>query len=106
VNSVYVDDKIKEIIIRMVHATRPDSKYFNKKFDGLIAAGASPRASIWLYKIAKFKAFLDGKNYVSPEHLLEIAPQVLGHRVLISYEAMIDKVNTRKIVSQIASQVV
>jgi len=106
VDSIYVDEKIKDMIIRIVHATRPGSKYFLKKYDGAIVAGASPRASIWLYKISKFKAFMEGKNFVSPENILSIVPQVLGHRVIPSYEAQIDKMNIRNLVATIASNVI
>ena len=103
VEMIYVDEKIKDMIIRMVHATRPGSKFFMKKYDGAIVAGASPRASIWLYKIAKFKAFMDNKDYVSPEHILAIVPSVLGHRVIPTYEAQIDKINIRNLVATIAA---
>jgi len=106
VEAIYVDEKIKDIIIRIVHATRPGNKFFPKKYEGTLIAGASPRASIWLYKIAKFKAFMDGKDFVSPEHILSIVPSVLGHRVLASYEAQIDKINTRNLVASIAASVV
>lgn len=106
VESIYVDEKIKDMIIRMVHATRPGSKYFQKKFEGAVVAGASPRASIWLYKIAKFKAFMEGKDFVTPEHVLSIVPSVLGHRVIPSYEAQIDKINTRHMVTTIAANVI
>lgn len=106
VEAVYVDEKIKDMIIRMVHATRPGSKFFLKKYDGAIVAGASPRASIWLYKIAKFKAFMEGKDYVTPEHVLSIVPSVMGHRVIPSYEAQIDKINTRNMVTTIAANVI
>lgn len=106
VEQTYVDDKIKDMIIRIVHATRPGSKYFVKKYDGAIIAGASPRASIWLYKISKFKAFMEGKDFVSPDHLMSIVPSVLGHRVIPSYEAQIDKLNTRNLVATIAANVI
>ncbi len=106
VEMIYVDEKIKDIIIRIVHATRPGSKFFPKKYEGAITAGASPRASIWLYKIARFKAFMDGKDFVSPDHILSIVPSVLGHRVIPSYEAQIDKINTRNLVATIAASVI
>jgi MoxR-like ATPase len=106
VEMIYVDEKIKDIIIRIVHATRPGSKFFPKKYEGAITAGASPRASIWLYKIARFKAFMDGKDFVSPDHILSIVPSVLGHRVIPSYEAQIDKINTRNLVATIAAGVI
>lgn len=102
VEAIYVDEKIKDVIVRMVHATRPGTRWFDKKRDGVIVAGASPRASIWLYKLAKFRAFMDGKNFVTPEHVLAIVPSVLGHRVIPSYEAVLDKVNTRQLVKEIA----
>ncbi len=104
VNSIYVDEKLKDLIVKIVHATRPSSKYFPKKFEGAIMAGASPRASIWLYKVSKFKAFMEGKDFVSPEHILSIAKSVLGHRVLLSYEAIIDKIDVRDVVYDIASE--
>ena len=106
VEMIYVDEKIKDMIIRMVHATRPGNKYFPKKYEGALIAGASPRASIWLYKIARFKAFMDGKDFVSPEHVLSIVPSVMGHRVIASYEAQIDKINTRNLVATIAANVI
>jgi len=106
VEAIYVDEKIKDMIIRMVHATRPGSKFFQKKFEGAVIAGASPRASIWLYKISKFKAFMEGKDFVTPEHVLSIVPSVLGHRVIPSYEAQIDKLNTRHMVTTIAANVI
>jgi MoxR-like ATPase len=106
VEKIYVDEKIKDMIIRMVHATRPGNKYFPKKYEGALIAGASPRASIWLYKVAKFRAFMDGKDFVSPDHVLSIVPAVMGHRVIASYEAQIDKINTRNLVTTIAANVI
>jgi MoxR-like ATPase len=106
IDMIYVDDKIKDMIIRMVHATRPGNKLFPKKYEGTLIAGASPRASIWLYKVAKFKAFMDGKDFVSPDHVLSIVPSVMGHRVIASYEAQIDKINTRNLVTTIAANVI
>jgi MoxR-like ATPase len=106
VESIFVDEKIKDMIIRIVHATRPGNQYFPKKYDGAVVAGASPRASIWLYKISKFKAFMDGKDFVTPEHILSIVPSVMGHRVIPSYEAQIDKINVRNLVATIAANVI
>jgi MoxR-like ATPase len=94
------------MIVKIVHATRPSSDVFNKKFEGLIMAGASPRASIWLYKISKFKAALEGKDFVSPENIIDIIPHVLGHRVLLSYEAVIDKVDVNSLVKDIALEII
>lgn len=104
VNETYVDDKIKEMVVNIVHATRPDSPQFLKKFEGAVVAGASPRASIWLYKISKFRAFLNDRDYVTPDDLMEILPDVLCHRIILSYEAALDKMDIRKIVREIASK--
>lgn len=103
-NDIYVDNKIKDLIVKITHATRPSSQFFNKSFDGVITAGVSPRASIWLYKIAKFKAFMGGQDHVTPEHILSIIPSVFGHRLILSYEAVIDKKNPRDIAYQIAKK--
>lgn len=105
VDSIYVDEKIKDLIVRIVHATRPSSDFFIKEYEGAITAGASPRASIWLYKIAKYRAFLEDKDYVTPDHVLSIVEDVLGHRVLLSYEAIIDKMNSRDLAKKIATSV-
>lgn len=106
VEAIYVDEKIKDLIVRIVHATRPGNKYFLKEFNGAILAGASPRACLWLYKIGKFRAFMENKNFVTPEHILSIVPSVLGHRVILSYEATIDKLNAKTLSLKIANGVV
>ncbi|MFZ4713019.1 MAG: AAA family ATPase [Bacteriovoracaceae bacterium] len=106
VDSIYVDEKIKDMVVRMVHATRPGNKLFPRQYEGAIMAGASPRACLWLYRIGKYKAFRQGKDFVTPEHILSIIPSVLGHRVIMSYEANIDKMNVRDVVLKIANSVV
>ncbi|MCB9060402.1 MAG: AAA family ATPase [Halobacteriovoraceae bacterium] len=106
VDEIYVDEKIKDLIVKIVHSTRPSSKLFDKRFDGAILAGASPRACIWLFKISKFLAFMDNKDFVSPEHILKIVPNVLGHRMILTYEATIDNMNSRDIAIKIAKKLV
>ncbi|MGK0368121.1 MAG: MoxR-like ATPase, partial [Thermoproteota archaeon] len=106
VDNVYVDEKAKDYIVRLVHATRPGSEFFRKEYEGAIIAGASPRASIWLYRIAKFKAFMENKEFVTPDHVLSIVENVLGHRILLSYEAIIDKMSSREIAKSIAQSVI
>lgn len=106
VEKIYIDDKIKDYIIQIVNATRPGTEYFVKEFDGAILSGVSPRASIWLYRLSKFKAFMDGKEFVTPEHLISIVQDVLGHRMILSYEAIVDKVSGRDIALKIANQLI
>ena len=81
VETVYVDEKIKDLIVRIVHATRPESEFFDKRFDGAILAGASPRACMWLYKLSKFNAFIDQKDFVGPENLIKVSILVNGDHV-------------------------
>ena len=106
VDGVYVDDKIKDLIVTIVQATRPSSNNFRTEFEGAIVAGASPRAAIWLYKLGKFVAFMENKEFVSPEHLLKIIPNVIGHRIILSYEASIDNIQGRDVALRIAQSVV
>lgn len=106
VDNVYLDEKIKDYIVRVVNATRPGSDFFSKEFDGAILSGVSPRASIWLYRVSKFKAFMDGLDYVTPEHVISVAQDILGHRIILSYEATLDKIDGRDIALKIANSLV
>ena len=106
VDEVYVDDKLKDLIVKIVSATRPSSEFFLKELEGGILAGASPRACIWLQRVGKFIAYMDGKDYVSPEHLMRIIPDVLGHRIIMTYEAEIDGITGRDAAIKIASKVI
>lgn len=104
VDNIYTDEKIKDLIVKIVHSTRPSSDLFKKEFQGIVLAGASPRAVIWLYRISKYIAFMDGKDFVSPDHVMRIVPSVLGHRIILSYEATIDNMNARDVAQKIAKQ--
>ncbi len=106
IEEIYMDEKIKDLIVSIVHATRPGNKLFMKKYDGAILAGASPRAAIWLHKVSRFMAFMEGKDFVSPENILGIVPSVLGHRIILSYEASIDELKTKDITLDIARSLV
>ena len=106
VDSIYVDDKIKNLIVKIVHATRPGSEHFKKEFNGVITSGASPRAVIWLYRVSKFMAFMEGREFVTPDHVLKIVPSVLGHRLILSYEAAIDNFKGADVALKIAKGLV
>lgn len=106
VDAIYVDEKIKDLIVKIVHATRPSSEHFRKEFNGVITSGASPRAVIWLYRISKFMAFMEGKEFVTPDHVLKIVPSVLGHRLILSYEAAIDNFKAADVALKIAKSLV
>ena len=86
VNTIYVDDKVKDYIVDLVCATRDPGKY-KIPAEGLIELGASPRATIFLTLAAKSHAFVQGRGYVTPQDVKSIAMDVLRHRVHVSYEA-------------------
>ena len=70
-NEVFVDEKIKQLIISICQATRPESEGFFKEFRGAILAGVSPRASLWLLRLSKYYAFIEGKDFVSPDRVFQ-----------------------------------
>ncbi len=101
VRSIYIDDKIKEYIINIIFATREPAKYGLAEVKDLIAFGASPRATIYLNLAAKAHAFLKGRGYVTPEDIKAIGHDILRHRVLITYEAEAEEINSDAIVTKI-----
>ncbi len=102
VDEIYVDDKIKDYILSIVFATRTPDLY---KLDlkPYIRYGGSPRATIMLALGAKAHAFLQGRGYVTPQDVKSIAPDVLRHRVIVSYEAEAEDLNSDSIVEKILS---
>jgi MoxR-like ATPase len=101
VRSIYVDDKVKEYIVNIVFASREPHKYGLDKISGLIAFGASPRASLYLNLAAKAHAFLKGRGYITPEDVKAIGHDVLRHRVIVSYEAEAEDVTSDDLVTRI-----
>ncbi len=97
VDSIYVDDKVKDYIVDLVCATRDPGKY-NVPAEGLIELGASPRATIFLTLAAKSHAFVQGRGYVTPQDVKSIAMDVLRHRVHISYEAEAEEKTSEAVV--------
>ena len=87
VDQVFVDQKVRSYIVDIVHATRDPRAAEISDLDGMIEIGASPRASICLMKAAKAHAFLQQRSYVTPHDVKTLAPDVLRHRVSLTYEA-------------------
>jgi MoxR-like ATPase len=87
VDAVFIDDKVCNYIIDLVHATRDPAAAGIAELDGMIEMGASPRASIYLTKAAKANAFMQGRTYATPHDVKNIAPDVLRHRIVLTYEA-------------------
>ena len=100
VNSIYIDDKIKEYIVNIVLATR-DPKAAGVDVNGYLEYGASPRATINLTMAARAAAFLAGRAYVTPQDVKNIAPDILRHRIAVSYEAEAENITTEDVVRKI-----
>lgn len=100
VNSIYVDDRVKDYIVNIVWATRDPGAY-KLKLDGLIRYGASPRATIYLTLAAKAQAFIAGRGYVTPQDVKSIGLDVLRHRIGVTYEAEAESVTSEALVEKI-----
>lgn len=105
VRQIYVDEKIKEYVLDLVFATRQPAANGLSGLQNLIAFGASPRATIFLILAARAHAFLKGRGFVTPEDIKQIAPDVLRHRVVISYEAEAEEITSAQIVQRILDQI-
>jgi MoxR-like ATPase len=104
-DEIYVDDKIKDYIVDLVLATRDPETYGLGDLRALIEFGGSPRASIALTRAAKAHAFLRHRGYVTPEDVKAIGMDVLRHRVLVTYEAEAEEINSEEIARQIFDHV-
>ena len=100
VDMIYVDDKVRDYIVDIVIATR-DPKAYKLDFPGWIQYGASPRATIALTLAARALAFLNGRAYVTPQDVKDVAHDVLQHRVTVTYEAEAENLTSRDIVQKI-----
>ncbi len=105
VDEVYVDQKIKEYIIRIVYATRRPEDYNLPELKPMIQLGASPRASIALIVASKAYAFLQGRGYVTPQDIKSIGYDVLRHRIMPSYEAEAEEMKSEDIIKTIFDKV-
>jgi MoxR-like ATPase len=104
VDEIYVDDKIKEYILDIVFATREPAKY-NLDLADYLRYGASPRATLALTNGARAHAFLQGRGYVTPQDVKSIAPDILRHRVIVSYEAEADELTSEDIIEKLLSEI-
>ncbi|TDJ59132.1 MAG: MoxR family ATPase [Planctomycetota bacterium] len=104
VDEIYVDDKIKDYIVDLVFATRVPGDY-GLDLDGLIQYGASPRATINLTLAARANAFLDGRGYVVPQDVKDVAMPVLRHRVIVTYEAEAEDKTSEDVVRTVLDHV-
>ena len=104
VDEIYIDDKIKDYIVNLVFATRRPGDY-SLELDDLIQYGASPRATINLTLAARANAFLDGRGYVVPQDVKDVAMDVMRHRVIVTYEAEAEEKSSQDIVQTVLDHV-
>ncbi len=102
---VHMDEEIEKYIIELVAATRDPKAYGLEELEAYIEYGASPRASIDMYKAARAIAYLKGKDYVSPIEIAYIAKEVLRHRIILSYEAQAEEITQDHIIEKILAAV-
>jgi len=105
VDEVYMDEKIEKYILDIVFATREPAKYKLGDLKPLIQYGASPRASIYLTVASKAYAFIQGRGYVTPQDVKSIGPDILRHRIIISYEAEAEEKTSEDIIKKIFEEI-
>jgi MoxR-like ATPase len=102
---VHMDEEIERYIIELVSATRDPKAYGLEELEAYIEFGASPRASIDMYKASRAIAYLKGQDYVSPIEIAYIAKEILRHRIILSYEAEAEGVTQDTIIEKILAAV-
>jgi len=101
VDQIYMDEKIEKYILDIVFATRDPKKYNLSELSALIQYGASPRATIYLTLASKAYAFTQGRGYVTPQDIKSIGPDILRHRIIVSYEAEAEEMDSDDIIKKV-----
>ncbi len=102
---VHLDKEVEKYIIELIFATREPEKYGLSKFKDYIEFGASPRASIDMYKASRAVAYLKGQDFVSPIEIAYVAKEILRHRIILSYEAQAEGITQDMIIEKILTAV-
>lgn len=105
INSVSISEGLEKYIIELVFATRNPKDYALSEMENYIQFGVSPRASIAINQAAKAVAFFEGRQYVLPEDIKEVAPDVLNHRIILNYEAEADGITTLHVINEILKKI-
>jgi MoxR-like ATPase len=101
VGEVFVHNAVLDYAVQLVHATRVPDQYGLPHVAARVAYGASPRASLGLVAAGRALALLRGRNYVLPQDVVAIAPEVLRHRVVLSYEALAEGIDADRVVEEV-----
>jgi len=99
-HAIYVDDRVRDYVVRLVHATRRPRDY-HLDLEGLVQYGASPRATLWLVAAARGHAFLRGRGFVTPDDVKAIGPDVLRHRLILSFEAEAESITADQVIQRV-----
>jgi MoxR-like ATPase len=102
----YVDPSLIQYAVKLVAATRTPARFGLGELAPYILYGASPRASIHLIEAARALAFVRGRNYALPQDLIDVAPDVLRHRLVLSYEALSDAVTADALITKVMDHIV
>lgn len=102
---VFIDDRIKDYVLDIVFMTRNPANAGMKQLQNLLSVGASPRATLFLLRAARAHAFLQGRGYVLPDDIKQIAPDVLRHRMILTFEAEAENVTAEQIIVQVLDNV-
>jgi MoxR-like ATPase len=103
-NAIHMEERIMDYIVRLTMATR-NPKEFDLDIAPMISYGASPRASIWLGLASRAHAFLSGRGYVTPQDVKSMAPDVLRHRIILSYEAEAEEMSTDDLIKRLLERI-
>jgi MoxR-like ATPase len=105
VGQVYIDEKIRDYIVNLVHATREPKAHGMGSLADFISFGASPRASIYLNLASRAHAFLRHRGYVTPEDVKAVGVDVLRHRIILTYEAEAEEITSETVVRKLFEHV-
>jgi len=104
VADIHVDEMLEKYIVSIVTATRSLGEW-HEGWDSILIAGASPRASIALLRASSALAYLDGRDHVTPDDIIEIAPDVLRHRLVLDYSALAANISADDIITHLLSEI-
>ncbi len=105
IDEIYIDSRLREYLVDIVRATREPEKYGISEIKSYIEYGASPRASIYLLFASKANAFLEERGFVIPEDIKEVVHDILRHRIILSYSAEADNIDSESIISSIIRKI-
>ena len=105
INDIYVDEKVEDYVLKLIFATRNPIKYDLKDMDGIIDFAASPRATINIVRAAKARAFTESRGYITPEDVRYIGADVLRHRIILTYEAEAEELNTEEVINRLFEKI-